>query len=226
MSNPILTRGNTYVCKPPCISLKIVVFWGVFTLGSIILPILSCFICLFSSIYISSSRNISWCAAISRVHTFCVLLWQAEELRQFYGGCPEPPGRVPWGALVTACLPAPWGLSLLPLCVSGCPQTWDWERGAPASTERFLKTLIRVWNMPKELVSLPLRAFACAWELSLSLHHTQTTYRRVYRLGWRSLTSCPHVANVDFLSLCILLGTILPPAQGFLCEKRCENNAG
>ena len=85
VSNPILIHGNTYVSKTPYISLRIVVFWGVFTLGSATPHVLSCFICSFSSISISSSRNISWCAVISLVHTFYVLLWQAEELLSWGG---------------------------------------------------------------------------------------------------------------------------------------------
>lgn len=80
MSNPILIHGNTYMSKPLYISFTVAEFWGVFTLGSLSPHILSCFFCSFSSVSISSSRNLTCCAVISLVHTFYVLLWQEEEL--------------------------------------------------------------------------------------------------------------------------------------------------
>lgn len=151
MSNPILIYGNTYMSKPLYISFKVAEFWGVLSLRCLTSHILSCFFCSFTSASISSNCN-SWCAVISLVHTFCVLL-QEEELLS----CGIP--RVDKGSTgVQSSLPAcqHLGECLWHAHQPLCSQPWiQVPQYAQSSYSRHFP-LISVWSMFKEFSSLPM----------------------------------------------------------------------
>lgn len=178
VSNSNLIRGNTYVNKPLYISFKVAGFWGVFTLGSLTPHILSCFFCSFSSVSISSSRSLIWCAVISPVHTFCVLLLEEVELlscsiprveatrkaQSFLPAC-QHPGECLWYPCAHQAL---------------CSQTWVLEPGIPVCTEQFLKKICSDFSV-KYFQGMHISART--WELSFCVHHTYPTSVRVSRPG-------------------------------------------
>lgn len=133
-------------------------FWGVFTLGSLTPHILSSFSFSFSPVSISSNRNLSWCSVISPVHTFCVLLLQEELL-----SCSIP------RAELTRMAPLGWSHSYLPANTLGSAsdilehiRLCDLRPGLRSQLSQYAQSshsrqfpLISVWNMFKELASLP-----------------------------------------------------------------------
>lgn len=159
MSNPILIYGNIYVSKPLYISFEVAEFWGVFTLGSPIPHILSCFFCSFSPVSISNNRNLSWSAVKSAVHTFCVLLLQEEEMLSCGIPRAEATRKAPLGCshsyLPASILGSASDILVhIRLCVLRLGFGSQLSQYTQSSESRHFP-LISVWNMFNELTSLP-----------------------------------------------------------------------